>query len=196
MASIRSCVVYEPIDPRSLSKKEKSRYLNTAMRKPRLERRPSIPDNDCDSEVDPEADPTLEAPLPEFSLVTKADRKPSITIEKRQWQSPRERLEAELRKLDGFWSFKPIPRDTAFVRQTQSREALTLASSPSGSEVSPLSSLSPLVLTYHQYKFSGKDANSSEGRSESHSITGLVDLGLAPHIREANWLCYRPRGAR
>lgn len=134
MAAIRSHVVYEPIDPRSLSKKEKSRYLSTAMRKPRLERRPSLADSDPDSEVDLEADPTLEAPLPEFSLVTEVDRKSTITVDKRQWQSPRERLEAELRKLDGFWSFKPIPRDTSFVRQTQSRAAPTLASSPSGSE--------------------------------------------------------------
>ena len=125
--------MYEPIDPRSLSKKEKSRYLTTAMGKPRLERLPSIINNDSDSDVDSEAD--LEAPLPEFTTVTQVDRKPTITIEKRQSQSPRERLEAELRKLDGFWSFKPIPRDTVFVGQTQARAAFTPAPSPNGSEV-------------------------------------------------------------
>jgi len=152
------------------------------MRKPRLERRPSIVDNDSysDSEVDLEGDPTLEASLPEFSLVNKVDRKPSIIIEKRQWQSPRERLEAELRKLDGFWSFKPIPRDTGFVRQRQPRTALSPASSPSCSEVYPPSSLSPLEVTHYQYGFSGENANSSEGWPEPHSTTGLVGLGPAP----------------
>lgn len=148
------------------------------MGKPRLERRPSITDNDADSDVDFEADATLEAPLPEFSLVTEVDRKSAIKIEKRQWQSPRERLETELRKLDGFWSFKPIPRDATLVGQT-SRATLTPASSPRGSEVYLPPSPSPLEVTYNQYGFSGEDANSSEGRREPQDITELVDLGLA-----------------
>ncbi|KAF8426719.1 hypothetical protein EV426DRAFT_715504 [Tirmania nivea] len=170
MASIKSHVVYEPIDPRSLSKKEKTQYLNTAMKKPRLERRPSITDNDSDSEADFEADSTLEAAFPQLPIITEVDRKSAITTKKRQWQSPRERLEAELRKLDGFWSFKPIPRDTTFVRQNQSRTTLSPASTPSGSEVYLPSSHPPSILTL------GEDTNSFEGRPESQSITEETHL--------------------
>lgn len=137
MASVKPCVVYEPIDNRTLSKKEKIRYLVTAMGKPRLERRPSISDDESDYELDPQG----ETPLPEVPVVhtSKTDHRqsqsrPMIDDGKQQPQNTRKRLEAELRKLDDFWSFKPIPRDTTLVSRVQARAALNSASCPNPSE--------------------------------------------------------------
>lgn len=111
-------ITYEPIDFRTLSKREKVQYLLTATRKPRLDQQtqihtPSIAiysDNNTASSSSTTSDSDSDSSPPGAVVV----------LPKRKREPPNaarvERMEAELRKLDEFWSFKPIPREVVPLR--------------------------------------------------------------------------------
>ncbi|KAF8468266.1 hypothetical protein BDZ91DRAFT_102977 [Kalaharituber pfeilii] len=131
MSSMKPDVIYEPIDYRTLSKKEKFRYLITSMRKPQFDRRRSIAEADCEAEQE------LAASKIDISEVSDVER----AEESFRQPTPRQRLVEELQQLDEFWSFKPIPKDNIMIysRYSHSRTTLSGASSPTLSEVESFS---------------------------------------------------------
>lgn len=154
-----------------------------AIKKPRLERRPSIPKSEINlgSHSSTDSPPPSEAPDMEDD-----DGSDRSSVDLEQPQTPRERVAEELRKLDEFWSFKPIPRDsTLVVRQAHARTTISSASSSPimhSPEVHSPSHPPPAPQAVPLTENSSKNTDNFEGRSGPELTTELVDIAVRSKV--------------